>query len=134
MEDKPTLRTQVVKAEERGDACYANLRGWYWHELDEDSGIDTTSIRGPFVNSKNAKAAMLAGTGRLVSRHRRTKEIEHTPEVWVITYNFSTIQGSVSHLSGLGYWPSREACEAYMATHHYSSHHRAEQITPHKES
>lgn len=48
---------QVVKAEDRGDQCYANKRGWYWHVLDENSGIDTTQVWGPFPTAAEALEA-----------------------------------------------------------------------------
>lgn len=46
---------QVVRALDRGDLCYQNKHGWFWHQLDDDSGIDTSTIRGPFKTEDRAR-------------------------------------------------------------------------------
>lgn len=45
---------QVVYAPFRGDRCYENRDGWFWHSLDELGGIDEETIRGPFDTQQEA--------------------------------------------------------------------------------
>ena len=47
----------VVEAERRGDRCFAGKKGWYWHDFDEQWGIDEQSVTGPFVTDDHAHAA-----------------------------------------------------------------------------
>lgn len=60
------------------------------------------------------------------------------PEIWVITYNFSTAGGSVSHLSLGCYFPNKADAVAYMERNHMRHTgnqwpmYRAEQLTEHK--
>ncbi len=51
---------QIVDARKRGDDCYRNKRGWYWHELDRDAGIDTATITGPYKTEDEAREACLS--------------------------------------------------------------------------
>lgn len=48
---------QVVDASTRGDRCYETRRGWHWHYLDELSGIDESTIHGPFPSYEEAYAS-----------------------------------------------------------------------------
>lgn len=50
---------QVVQAEKRGDKCYADKKGWYWHALDKDSAIIESSVTGPFDTVSEATLASL---------------------------------------------------------------------------
>lgn len=47
---------QIVHAAKRGDRCYDGKRGRYHHALDAQSGIDESSIKGPFASSDLAHA------------------------------------------------------------------------------
>ncbi len=51
--------TQIVDATTRGDACYEGKTGWYYHELDEQGGIDVSTIVGPFETVTEATMASL---------------------------------------------------------------------------
>ena len=66
MAAKPQPHYQVVNAATRGDQCYANRKGWYWHELDDLRGINVSTIRGPYPDRAAAEDAMLRGDGDLV--------------------------------------------------------------------
>lgn len=57
-------RFQVVDAGKRGDLCYANKKGIYWHNLDHQSGIDVSSVTGPFADYEEARNAAYRSTAR----------------------------------------------------------------------
>lgn len=48
---------QVVLADTRGDKCYANRKGFYWHKLDPDSAIIEDTVTGPFDSYDAAYAS-----------------------------------------------------------------------------
>lgn len=52
--DPVTIGCQIVQAETRGDRCYENKKGWYWHRFDADWAIDTATITGPFASYDEA--------------------------------------------------------------------------------
>ena len=55
---------QVVDAGKRGDQCYANKTGIYWHNLDHQSGIDVSSVMGPFADYEEARENAYKSTAR----------------------------------------------------------------------
>jgi hypothetical protein len=55
-------------------------------------------------------------------------------EVWVITYNYCSAGGSVSHLSTGHWFGSKEKAEAYMSKHHMPNpRYRPERLRQHEE-
>lgn len=54
---------EIVDAEKRGDRCYAGRRGWYWHLLDEQMGIDERSLHGPFTSKSEARDNAIVAVG-----------------------------------------------------------------------
>lgn len=50
---------QIVLAEKRGDLCYINKRGWYWHEIDADGGINVATVTGPFKSALEARTSFI---------------------------------------------------------------------------
>jgi hypothetical protein len=45
----------VALAEERGDRCFENKKGWYWYDYDRDWAIVESTVTGPFTNREEAR-------------------------------------------------------------------------------